>query len=166
VAVKKEKKPTELKPVEPLIPKKEKAKRNYSEETIKASTERLRLAREKKREMVEIKRQKQAEEEAIFLAEKENKIMMEAEKLKKKRDKELNAISTKPVTKALPVKAKPKKKPIVVYMDSESEEESEESEEEDVVYIKKPKKKIPVKKEVALQNRNIQPEAKIDWKFY
>jgi len=107
---------------------KPKKKRNITEEHKQALRERLVLAHQRKQELAEERRKQKDAIEAEYNKKKEMKIMMEAERLKRVREKELKKIE-------LP---KPKKKPVVVYYDED--EDSEEVEEQIII---KPKKKQP-----------------------
>ena len=107
-------------------PPKPKQKRNITEEHKQALRERLVLAHQRKQELAEERRKQKEAIEAEYNKKKEMKIMMEAERLKRVREKELKKME-------LP---KTKKKPVVVYYD---EDDNEESEEEEIII--KPKKK-------------------------
>lgn len=119
--------PLEVQAKLPLAqPPKPKQKRNITEEHKQALRERLVLAHQRKQELAEERRKQKEAIEAEYNKKKEMKIMMEAERLKRVREKELKKME-------LP---KTKKKPVVVYYD---EDDNEESEEEEIII--KPKKK-------------------------
>ena len=106
-----------------LQPKK---KRNISEEHKQALRDRLVLAHQRKQELAEERRKQKEAVELEYNKRKEMKILEEAERLKKKHEKDLKKIEI----------PKPKKKPVVVYYD-----EDDDSEEEEIII--KSKKKQP-----------------------
>jgi hypothetical protein len=130
-----------LAPAPPVKPPKQ--KRNLTEEHKQQLRERIAILNEKKRANAEIKRKQKEEEDRIFLELKQKKILEEAKKLEKRRQKELKQIEIpEPVIKKV-VKEKPKQK-YVLYLndDSDDESENEESEEEEEeIIVKKPVKK-------------------------
>ena len=111
-----------------------KKKRNITEEHKQALRERLVLAHQRKQELAEERRKQKDAIEAEYNKKKEMKIMMEAERLRRNREKDLKKIELPP---------KPKKKPVVVYYDEEDDDESEEEE----IIIKPTKKKHPKQQE-------------------
>lgn len=109
-----------------------KKKRNITEEHKQALRERLVLAHQRKQELAEERRKQKEAIEAEYNKKKEMKILMEAERLKRTREKDLKKME-------LP---KPKKKPVVVYYDEDSEEEEEEEEQIIIKSKKTPKKTV------------------------
>ena len=108
---------------------KEKKKRNLTEEHKQALRDRLVIAHQRKQELAAERRKEKDAIEAEYNKKKEMKIMMEAERLKRVREKDLKKIEV----------AKPKKKPVVVYYDEDEDSEEEEEEEEQII-IKSKKK--------------------------
>lgn len=109
-----------------------KKKRNITEEHKQALRERLVLAHQRKQELAEERRKQKDAIEAEYTKKKEMKILMEAERLKRVREKDLKKME-------LP---KPKKKPVVVYYDED--EDSEEEEEQIIIKSKKKPQKTAV----------------------
>ena len=124
-----------------------KKKRNISEEHKQALRERLVLAHQRKRELAEERRKEKDAIEAEYNKKKEMKIMMEAERLRRVREKELKKIE-------IPTPKQPKKKPVVVYYDEDNE--SEDDQEEQII-IKSKKKPPQQPKQVIQQQQQIQP---------
>ena len=122
-------------PLEAQQPSKPKQKRNITEEHKQALRDRLVLAHQRKQELAEERRKQKEAVEAEYNKKKEMKILMEAERLKRVREKELKKIE-------LP---KTKKKPVVVYYD---EDDNEESEEEEIIIKSKKKQPKPVQQPV------------------
>lgn len=116
-------------------PPKPKQKRNITEEHKQVLRERLVLAHQRKQELAEERRKQKDAIEAEYNKKKEMKIMMEAERLKRVREKDLKKME-------LP---KTKKKPVVVYYD---EDDNEESEEEEIIIKSKKKQPKPVQQSV------------------
>ena len=126
-----------------------KKKRNITEEHKQALRERLVIAHQKKQELAAERRKQKDAIEAEYNKKKEMKIMMEAERLKRVREKDL---------KKMEVATKPKKKPVVVYYD---EDEDSEDEEEEQIIIKSKKKPQPKPKPVLQQQTQQQPVAPV-----
>jgi hypothetical protein len=123
-------------PLEALPPK-PKQKRNITEEHKQALRERLVLAHQRKQELAEERRKHKDAIEAEYNKKKEMKILMEAERLKRVREKELKKMEV--------VKQPTKKKPVVVYYD-EDDDGTEEEEEQIIIKSKKkpqPKQQAP-----------------------
>jgi len=129
--------PVMVTPVEqPVKEKKEKKKRNISEEQKAILIERLKTAHARKAELTEARRKVKEEEESNHLAKKQLAILEQARLIKQRQKKELDAVTITPSGD------KPKKTPKVKYI-YESESESED----EIVVVKKkksPKKSEPV----------------------
>jgi hypothetical protein len=147
----------------PIIPQQQptpaptiKQKRNYNitEEHKEVLKQRLLVAHQRKKELAEERRLQKDEAMKALEIKKQQKILQEAEKLKRKENKMMKDLEVKefidetqvplgPVKKtaALPATVTKKKKQVILYV-SDSEGDDEEEEEEIIV---KPKRKIPVK---------------------
>jgi hypothetical protein len=130
--------PVMVTPVEqPVKEKKEKKKRNISEEQKAILIERLKTAHARKAELTEARRKVKAEEEENHMAKKQLIILEQARLIKQRQKKEIDAVSLKP-SETPSVKKSPKVKYIV--------EEESSSEEEEIVVVKKkrtPKQSAP-----------------------
>lgn len=138
-------------------PQKPKQKRNITEEHKQALRERLVLAHQRKQELAEERRKQKDAIEAEYNKKKEMKIMMEAERLKRVREKELKKME-------LP---KPKKKPVVVYYD----EEDDDTEEEEIIIKPKKKQSKPISEQPtaplqsAVQQQQVYQQPQFQIKF-
>lgn len=121
--------------------KKEKQKRNITEEHKQVLRDRLKVAHQRKQELAEERNKEKRAIEAEYNEKKRQKILMEAERLRRVREKELKKMEV----------AKPKKKPVVLYYDeTEDEDEDEEPEEEVIVKQKKKPQPKPVQAKLPL----------------
>lgn len=133
--------------VSPPVVKKEKQKRNITEEHKQVLRERLKVAHQRKQELAEERRKQKDVIEAEYNLKKEEKILQEAERLRRVREKDLKKIEV-----AAPNK-KEKKKPVFVYYD---EDESEQSEEEVIIKQKKKPQPKPVQQQPVYHQQPVQ----------
>ena len=135
--------------VVPAVPVK-KAKRNYTctDEHKEVLRQRLQLAHQKKQELAQARQAEKQEALNALEMKKQEKILQEAEKLKRKENKMLNDLTVKeikpkkvvaPVPAPAPV-VRNKKKVVMYITDSEDDDDEEEEEE---IFVKPKQRKQP-----------------------
>jgi hypothetical protein len=151
----------EIPKTEGSVSKKQKQKRNISEEQKQILRERIKIATAKKMELAEQRKQARTIEEENHLAQKQLRILEQARLIKQNHKKQLKAIEETPIQPVMTVINKGKKTQYVVESESESEEE------QPVIVIKKKKsaKQVPPEPAPAPTPAPAQPPTPILPKF-